>query len=168
MPIDVRQFASTPEGRLAQRLADIERQLGMLHRGHIRNRQYAEQLGEVGTTLAGPVDLGGPSITVNALAGSFVAVYAQAEVSTDGVATASVYVYEPTDLPSGEQIMQNSGIPAYQARRTAPGLSVGVITTPSGQITFVPTPGTRTYSLRYSGAGGTGFFRNRRLWVEVI
>jgi hypothetical protein len=45
MPIDVRHAPMTPEARLAQRLADLERQVAVLGRGSlnrvIRNRRYA-------------------------------------------------------------------------------------------------------------------------------
>jgi hypothetical protein len=167
MPIDPRQYALTPEGKQAERFADLERQVSRVDRSGILTlrRQYAEALGEVSTTLATPTDLGGPSITTTVLVSQFVAVYAECAIHTGGAGTAGVWLYEPTDLSGGASILA-SGSTTYVTMKTVPG-SLGT-TTIGGQFVHVPTAGERTFSLRYSITSGTGFFATRRLWVEVF
>lgn len=171
VPIDPRHQPVTAEARLADRLAELERRVRMLERGSlnqvVRNRKYAEVLGEVSTALTSPTDLGGPSVTIDVPAGSFVAVYAEVDIHTSGAGTATASLFEPTDFPSGQSILQ-SGSAIYNTMKTNPGSVVGG-TLVGGQILFVPTAGQRTYSLRYSqSGGGTGSFQNRKLWIEVF
>jgi len=174
-PLDPRHFALSPEQRAADKFANLDRRLSGQERSSLnkiaRNRLHDAEPSEVSTTLGSPTDLGGPAITVEVPAGAFVAVYAQVEIKMTGTA-ANVMLYEPTDLPGGVFIIDDDGT-AYVRKATTPA-SGGGATAPgiTGQLIFVPTPGVRTYSLRYyanPGAGGsTGFFRNRELWVEVF
>ena len=85
-----------------------------------------------------------------------VAVYAEGEISRPGTGTAaSVYLYEPTDLPGCERLLRSTAYSPAELRRSMPGSSVG--TTDRGSwLIFRATPGARTYTLRFGAEGGGG------------
>lgn len=178
MPIDPRRYALTPEGRTADRLADLERRVGRREAGSIRGRQYAEALGEVSTTLDTPTDLGGPTITVTVDPGYFIAVFFEVELkstsSDTSTAAARVSLFEATDIPSGDETLVSRsseigpGVPQpYERWRTTSGAGTSGIF--GGRMVYPPTVGERTYQCRYAVlSGGTAWFRNRKLWIEVL
>ena len=107
----------------------------MLERGHVRARQVAGISGEVSTTLAGPVDLGGPSITVTTPADAFVSCLCR--MRTEGYGgDADVYLYEPTLLPSGVFLLAWTGA-TYTRVFTAGAFAS---TTQIGTPLIVPAP----------------------------
>jgi hypothetical protein len=98
-----------------------------------------------------------PSVTVDVGPSGLVAVYAEGALSRPGTGTAaSVYLYEPTDLPGCERVLRSTSYASPgELRRTMPGSTVGTIDRGSWLI-LRATPGTRTYSLRYGAEGGGG------------
>jgi hypothetical protein len=130
--------------------------------------------GSSATTSNAPVDLGGPSVTVNVPAGGVVDIFARAQISQNGGganAQGLVYLTEPHVLPTPSQILASGG-PNFQTRFTSPGTNDadGVINPARGSwITIVPpAAGTYTFSLRYAApGGGTATFQNRVLVVRV-
>ncbi len=102
-----------------------------------------------------PVSLGGPAVTLDVPAGSFVTVFAEARLyhAADG-GKDTVYLYEATDIPAGEALLVG-GTPEYP-RETMTSLYAGH-----------PTPGRRTYELRYRSGISPGKARDRKLWVTV-
>lgn len=82
---------------------------------------------------------------------------------------AVVLLHEPTDLPTCMELMFTSN-DSPEVRRTTPGNGSGI--TGRGTWVVLPaTPGTRTYSLRYSRSAttsGSATFSNRRLWVMPL
>ena len=97
-----------------------------------------------------------PSVSVDVGPAGLVAVYVEGEISRPGTGTAaSVYLYEPTDLPGCERVLRTTAYSPAELRRSLPGSSVG--TTDRGSwLIFRATPGTRTYSLRFGAEGGGG------------
>lgn len=129
----------------------------------------------VSTASGPPVDLGGPAVTVTVPEGGLVGVYARVEaLSTGGGGdgAAQVHLVEPTFLPDAPRIMSFPTNNPIAARFTSPGpdgINGVVGPTRAGMITLAPPPGTYTFSLQYSGAGGsTAAFQNRRLWVGIV
>lgn len=102
-----------------------------------------------------PVSLGGPAVTLDVPAGSFVTVFAEARLyhAADG-GKDTVYLYEATDIPAGEALLVG-GTPDYP-RLTMTSLYAGH-----------PTPGRRTYELRYRSGISPGKVKDRKLWVTV-
>lgn len=97
-----------------------------------------------------------PSVSVDVGPSGLVSVYVEGEISRPGTGTAaSVYLYEPTDLPGCERVLRSTMYAPAELRRSMPGSSVG--TTGRGSwLIFHATPGTRTYSLRFGAEGGAG------------
>lgn len=134
--------------------------------------------GDIGpyTTTSGPaVDLGGPTVTVNVPRASLLAVYARGTGQINGGGNnsiAQVHLYEPTLLPGSPRILEYSGeTPQLRVSTPGPGEVDGTPTlTRGGWIVFpAETPGTYTFSLRYSqSGGGTAQFSNVGLWVGIL
>jgi hypothetical protein len=129
---------------------------------------------EVSTGSNTAVDLGGPNVTVKVPKGALVAVLAEVEMRVAGGGVnseAEVRLFEPGSVPTSPRIIA-TGSNSFEDRFTAPGPGNGEGASGQlrgGPLVFSPGRGTRTFSLRYSGAGGgTALFRNRRLWVDVI
>ena len=97
-----------------------------------------------------------PSVSVDVGPSGLVAVYAEGEISRPGTGTAaSVYLYEPTDLPGCERLLRSTAYSPAELRRSMPGSSVG--TTDRGSwLIFRAPPGARTYTLRFGAEGGGG------------
>ncbi len=97
-----------------------------------------------------------PSVSVDVGPSGLVAVYAEGQISRPGTGTAaSVYLFEPTDLPGCERLLRSTAFSPAELRRSLPGSSVG--TTDRGSwLIFRATPGTRTYTLRFGAEGGGG------------
>jgi hypothetical protein len=132
---------------LADRVARLEATSG---------RILASALPEVTTSSVALVDLGGPSLTFDVGPGSFVALFVEADMkNTSSGPRAQMSVVEPTDIPSGFQVLSQSG-------------SVYLKTVTTSFVTFHATPGRRTYTIKYSVDAGTGFFQNRRMWGYVF
>jgi hypothetical protein len=128
--------------------------------------------GEATTTSSSPVALSGPQVKVSVPKGALVAVFAQVEgrVTGGGGNEARVYLHEAEFLPNPVRLM-NFANAGFETRQTAPGTADndGVISQArGGWIVLAPPPGKSVFSLRYEATGGTGIFRDRRLWVTVI
>jgi hypothetical protein len=125
------------------------------------------------TTSNSPVDLGGPSVTVDVPSGGVVEVFAQAQIAQNGGganAVGQVYLSEPTLLPTPSQILAHAG-PNLVTTFTSPGTNDanGVVNPGRASwITIAPPAGKYTFSLRYAApGGGTATFQNRTLLVRV-
>jgi hypothetical protein len=130
---------------------------------------------EVSTTSAPPVDLGGPSVTVTVPTDGLVGIFARVEGRAAGGnanAAGQVHLFEPTLMSGAPAVMAYRGGEPFAVKQTAPGSGevdgVGSALR-GGMIILAPPPGTYTFSLRYSAAGGaTAIFRNRAIWGGVI
>ena len=130
--------------------------------------------GSNATTSNTPVDLGGPTVTVNVPAGGVVEIFAQAQIAQNGGgggAVGQVYLFEPNLLPTPSEILAHAG-PNLVTTYTSPGTNDanGVINPARASwLTIVPpAPGRYTFSLRYAApGGGTATFQNRALLVRV-
>ena len=130
----------------------------------------------VSTGSGPPVDLGGPSVTISVPAGGLVGIYARADLLATGGGMdggAQVHLFEPALLADSPAILSApNGTGSFVGRYTAPGAqdTGGVAAqTRGGMITIAPPPGTYTFSLRYSSAGGANAsIQNRSLWAGVI
>lgn len=148
-------------------LKDIKTRLQALEVGH--PRLYSEVLAEQSTTSSGPVDLGGPSITIQVPVSSFVAVYAQADMEGSGGVgvTTDIFLEEVNGDFGANGILQNTGL--YATVGTTPGFSNGGPPPVVGPLTFPASAGVRTYKMLYSvQPGDTGLFKNRKLWVWTL
>ena len=130
---------------------------------------------EVVTTSGPAVPLGGPQVTVTVRQNGLIGIYARAEANAnsggnDGAA--QVHLYEPSLLPSAPRIMEVPNQGGFDFRYSSPGpgdIDGASSLTRGGMIVLTAPPGTYTFSLRYSGAGGsTASFRNRGLWAGVM
>ena len=130
----------------------------------------AVSIGESSTTSKVPVDLGGPTATVNVPTGGLVAIQAEAAMRSTGKNSARVYLYEPTSIPKPVMIHQTAA-DKFQTRISTPGqgASDGVTSrVRAGWIVMPVAPGTRTFQLRYATTGGTAIFKDRVIRVAVI
>lgn len=130
---------------------------------------------EVTTTSSPPTDLGGPGVKVNVGPNGLINIYARVEgraVGGGDNGAAHVHLFEPTLLPDAPRIMEVARGGGFQTRLTAPGtgdVDGAPRSTRAGMITLSAPPGTYTFQLRYSQAGGaTASFRNRTLWAGVF
>lgn len=133
------------------------------------------------------VDLGGPSVTVEVPDDGFVMALISADVqggSSDvSTAQAAVWLHEPTDIPdpfaTGSPPISSAGGADWTSKLSAPNTTAAGASAINGAVfpygdflVFRATPGTRTYSLRYSAANSPGginvSFRNRKLMVLVV
>lgn len=135
-------------------------------------RLYAEDLSTVCTT---GTNLGaGPGITIYVPPNGIVGFAARLEsiAGTVGPATyaAGTAIHEPTDFPGTMQLVQQLDASQYLERASVPANANGTSMPYAGWIVHRATPGTRTYTLYYSSAGGGAnvCFRNRRLWVATF
>lgn len=154
---------NSPADFVAQ-IQDLRTRLLALERT-VRSRtwSYSAESATVATASTSPTDLGGPAITLDVPDGALVALYGRCQfrVSSGSGGQASLGYFEPTDL--------SSGAPLNPLGVTTPSSSF-VIGDPLSLTLFRPSPGHRTYSLRYlvTGGGVTGEFRNRVLWAVLI
>src|SRR5919108_323143 len=129
---------------------------------------------EVSTSSSEPVNLGGPSVTVEVPDGALVGILASTELKACPDGSPVARVIEPTDFP-GPGLTPRIGdahsfdwethyfTPSSQfsgPRRDISGFAV----------VYPATPGIRTYTLKYLKGGGGSCpvsFRNRNLWVGV-
>jgi hypothetical protein len=108
---------------------------------------------------------GGPSITFNAPAGSYVQVMASVSVQRTGGASNGVCLrVDGTDT----FISQSSSL-AVETRYIVQGDPAGTTDPLSSRPIVLPvSAGSHTVSLRYSSAGGSSQFSNRNLWVTLF
>jgi hypothetical protein len=129
------------------------------------------EAGESTTPSNTPTPLSGPQVKVNVPKGGLVAVFAQVEgrVTGGGGNEAHVYLHEGEFMPSPERLMTFDQA-GFERRQTAPdGTGDGALARArGGWIVLAPPPGKSVFSLRYDASGGTGIFRDRKLWVTVI
>jgi len=187
-------LANTPEKRAAFRMASMERRIRMLERKALGapKRIYAEALGNTGTAASSYVALtGGPSITVDIQENQMVIISTLVDCFNPAGGGASFWgLYEPTDFPStviagagiilgyndtastwkrGQRIWSMAS--NTQDYQWSSGTADRVIYTLPGALMYYPTPGARTYSIRYGKQGDFTFsaqYENRKLWVVVI
>jgi hypothetical protein len=168
------------DGRNSVRSDDIKN--GQVRKPDIRKRavdatrtdltKVKAEAGEATTTSNGPTALSGPQVKVNVPKGALVAVFAQVEgrVTGGGGNEARVSLHEAEFMPAADQLMAFADA-SFESRRTAPGLAPpdGVVARGrGGWIVLAPPPGKNVFSLRYETTGGTGIFKNRKLWVTVL
>jgi len=138
---------------------------------------FAQASGTVSTTLQGPVDLGGPSVTVDVPANSVVRLRVSYQGQTgpdpnNNFAGVFTQVVDPIDYPSGTPAIGRT--PNDADFHTYTTYNAG-----TGSYEYFATPGQHTYTLEYSevpvlGVGGSvgpfpaAVFQDRKLWVEVI
>ena len=114
--------------------------------------------GDVSCAAADMEFFPGPTVTVTVGPSGLVAIYAEADMALGeppkDEGPALVQLYEETDIPGCETILESSlqspsqFPPAFERRTTLPASAVG--TTARGTwVIFPATPGTRTFSLRY-------------------
>jgi hypothetical protein len=170
------------EGRNSVRSDDIKN--GQVRKPDIRKRavdasrtdltKVNGEAGEATTTSNSPVALSGPQVKVNVPKGGLVAIFAQVEgrVTGGGGNLANVYLHEAEFMPSPERLMTFDSA-GFQTRQTAPdsgptGGDGAAARARGGWIVLAPPPGKSVFSLRYEATGGTGIFRDRKLWVTVL
>ena len=130
---------------------------------------------EVVTTSGPAVSLGGPQVTVTVRQNGLIGIYARAQANADqggADGAAQVHLYEPSLLPNAPRIMEVPNQGGFDTRYTSPGpgdIDGASALTRGGMIVIPAPPGTYTFSLRYSQAGGSvASFRNRGLWAGAI
>jgi hypothetical protein len=125
---------------------------------------YDEEAGEVTTDGLTPVDLGGPSVTVNVSQSGLIAVFARAEVGSGRVSLS-----EPTDFDPPLSLLADccSFTRTWTDRGTTAGTNHA---REASRLILEATPGVHTYRLEYQAYASdrTGRFRNRKLWVEPL
>lgn len=173
---------STVEGRDAAALAALERRLERLERGSRNAVGWARGRvdAETSTASAAKVDLGGPSVTLDIADEAFVCIFADVEIKggggpVSGSYYATVWLYDGNvDFGSGHVLLSSEDAAFFQRKVSTPGLGAshpyGDTFPHGGFKAFPATPGSRTYSLRYSASseGYTSYFRNRRLWAFTL
>jgi len=174
-----------PKAVGTKQIADRSVTAHKLHAGSVYSSQLADKVvgpwklrlgstaiaaGESSTTSTVPVDLGGPTATVQVPDGGMVAIQAEASMRSTGNNSARVYLYEPTAIPTPVMINQTAA-DNFQLRISTPGVGAGDGVTSrvrAGWIVMPVAPGTRTFQLRYATTGGTAIFKDRVLRVAVI
>lgn len=175
-PLDPTHLALSPEQRVADKFATLDRRIGVAERSSsniiARNRVYGEQLAEVSTGSTTYVDLGGPSVTITVPTGGFVEIMCEAEGhSSDNLGSPSAEVgISIAGLGTADALSSGAQL-AYVRKRSVPGDAGGTSGDLGGRIVIpLPSAGSYTIGLQYKRSTGTTetvFFRNRRLWVEV-
>lgn len=121
----------------------------------------ARLAGPVSTGSASPVDLGGPSVTVNVGPSGLVAYWATATLTSVGGGTAQVSLYEPSGNAPQIEGSLSSPVKLY----TKPGSDTGTTVFNGGLSTLDVGSGSKTLSLRFADTAGTGIFENVELVV---
>jgi hypothetical protein len=122
----------------------------------------ASLAGPVSTGSASPVDLGGPSVTVNVGSSGLIAYWVTATLKSVGGGTAQVYFYD--NYGAAPQIQSSGSSPVKYY--TEPGSNTGTIIFNGGLSTrFLGYSGTDTVSLRFADTAGTGVFEDVELVV---
>jgi len=140
----------------------------------LRLNGIATAAGESSTTSQQPVELGGPSATVKVPQGAMVAIQAEASIRATGNNQGRVFLTEPTVLPNPGQVLSSGSTANFQTKYSTPGTNASGAADGvnnkfrAGWIVMPSTPGTKTFSLRYSTTGGTAIFKDRKLTVTVI
>jgi hypothetical protein len=129
------------------------------------NNTVATEESTTSTTI-GDLATVGPSVTVNVPSSGIIAIRAQADVKGDGGGGGAVHINCGTG--NFAQLFSASGA-SYSTVSTLPGSTAGT-TFNSGWLVFDLDPGAVTCRLTYRriGASGTGFFKNRTLWVMAV
>jgi hypothetical protein len=117
--------------------------------------------GPVSTGSATPVDLGGPSVTVNVGPSGLVAFWAKAKLKSVGGGTAEIVIQHPTGYAT--QITNSSSSPIQMFTKAES--NTGTFIFNPGLSTMYVGPGTKTFSLTYSDSAGTGVFEDLELVV---
>ena len=130
---------------------------------------FAEVAASESTASTSATDLAtvGPSVQVVVPASGIVQIYAEVEIQGDGTNNARVHLQDDTDFNTAgtSQTILQRATASFTVMRTSPASNSGASTRISGVLTFLATPGTRTYTLKYSvAAGAGGSFRNRKIW----
>lgn len=138
---------------LERRIARLETNVGA-GAGTVLAYDAAEQTVPVTGT---PVTLVGTTVaTIDVAPGAIVQIFASVQnLHAADTFTNTFYLYEPTDLPGGQALIQSLGSGAY------------VTATMPAFITLLPTPGRRSYSLKAAAVNSSGLARERKLWVMV-
>lgn len=121
--------------------------------------QSASVAGPLKTGSSSPVDLGGPSVTVNVGPSGLVGFWAKATVSSSG-GSAEVYLFNPTGYAPQ---MVSAGAPIEL--RTSPESDTGTHLFNPGLSTMYVGPGTKTFKLEFADTGGEGTFSETELVV---
>jgi hypothetical protein len=127
---------------------------------------YDEQAGEVTTDSLTPVDLGGPSVTVNVSQSGLIAVFARAEFRQGRISLS-----EPTDFDPPLSLLANCCDSSFVRGWTVTDNAAGTHhAREATRLILEATLGVHTYRLEYQtyDSGSTGHFRNRKLWVEAL
>jgi hypothetical protein len=127
---------------------------------------YDEQAGEVTTDSLTPVDLGGPSVTVNVSQSGLIAVFARAEFRQGRISLS-----EPTDFDPPLSLLANCCSSSFVRGWTVTDNAAGTHhAREATRLILEATLGVHTYRLEYQAydSGSTGHFRNRKLWVEAL
>jgi hypothetical protein len=138
--------------------------------------RFDEQAGSVSTTSDTPVDLGGPSVTVNVGASGLVEVFGRADLETGrGNLAARVLLSEATDAEPPLRVLSMYQIPGR--KWTTPGNDSGTsLRHEAGWLVLEATPGIRTFSMKYQRdcfnqpctSGDVATFSNRKLWIVPV
>ncbi len=140
--------------------------------------KFDEQTGSVSTTsLDTPVDLGGPSVTVNVGPSGLVEVFARADLDTtnhrNDFLCGEVFLSEATDVNPPLGILLACRFASREW--TAPqGHTTGRQS--ASWLVFEATPGVRTFTLKYQRScsnlpctsAEVPVFSNRKLWVAPV
>jgi hypothetical protein len=127
---------------------------------------YDEKADEVTTNALTPVDLGGPSVTVNVSQSGLIAVFARADF-----AQGRITLSEPTDFDPPRSLLANCCALTPMRGWTTTGNPAGTRdTSQASRLILEATPGVHTYRLKYQAyaSDSTPRFRNRKLWVEPL
>ena len=140
---------------------------------HLSLGAHASQPTEGSTTSATPAGLAsiGPIVSVDVPADGLVAAYAVVAIKRNAGTDCFVHIAEPGLPPGGTAQVLSSNSNTYVTKFTAPG--TGGDGTPGfadgGWLVFPASPGTHTYTMRYSvAAGGDCSFKNRELSVAAV
>jgi hypothetical protein len=120
----------------------------------------ASLAGPVSTGSSSPVDLGGPSVTVNVGPSGLVAYWARGELKSVGGGEAEIALIDKGFAP---QLTTPANF--YVQLHTEPGSDSGTNVFNTGLSTDYVGPGKQTLKLEYLDSGGTGFFQEVELVV---
>jgi hypothetical protein len=124
--------------------------------------QSASLAGPLKTGSSNPVELGGPSVTVNVGPSGLVEYWATATISSTG-GTAEVVLFGPSGYAPQ---LQNSGLPV--TLYTMPGSDNGTNIFNPGPSTWQVGPGRHTFTLEYADTAGEGTFSEVELVVIPV